>query len=126
MDNLKEKIKNDYAKKKCLIEHNEDIEYKLNITTNLFSIENAIKFIHRIGNSFFLYGISINQICPKDNENYEIKYMREVRNNRLFHEMLEQIFEIKTINGLTLFGKLKDNIILNIDLKKFFLVYELD
>ena len=114
------------AKKKYLIVQKDDIKYKLNITTNLFSIENAIKFIHRIGNSFFLYGISINQICPKDNENYEIKYMREVRNNRLFHEMLEQIFEIKTINGLTLFGKLKDNIILNIDLKKFFLVYELD
>ena len=126
MDNLKEKIKNDYAKKKCLIEHNEDIEYKLNITTNLFSIENAIEFIHKIGNSIFVYGININQICPKDNEEYKIKYMRDVIYKKQFHEMLEQIFEIKTINGLTIFGKLKDNIKLDIDLKKFYLVYELD
>ena len=124
--NSKQDLNNNCSKKKFLVVHKNDIEFKLNITTNLFSIDNGIKFIYKIGNSIFLYGIIINQICPKDNEIYEINYMRQIKKKRLFHEMLDQIFEIKTINGLTLFGKLKDKIDLNIDLKKFFLVYESD
>ena len=124
--NSKQDLNNNCSKKKFLVVHKNDIEFKLNITTNLFSIDNGIKFIYKIGNSIFLYGIIINQICPKDNEIYEINYMRQIKKKRLFHEMLDQIFEIKTINGLTLFGKLKNKIDLNIDLKKFFLVYESD
>jgi hypothetical protein len=124
--NPKQDLNNNCSKKKFLVVLKNDIEFKLNITTNLFSIENAIEFIHKIGNSIFVYGININQICPKDNEEYQIKYMRDVIYKKQFHEMLEQIFEIKTINGLTIFGKLKDNIKLDIDLKKFYLVYELD
>ena len=35
--------------------------------------------------------------------------MKEARRHKEFHDELNSIFESKTISGLVLFGKLKDN-----------------
>ena len=95
----------------------DDIEYKYFLKTNLFTIE----FAHELIEKIFLYGIDINQLHPIEEEKYPIKLMREARRKKEFHDVLNSIFESKTISGLVLFGKLKiDNI------QNFYLIVEYD
>ena len=95
----------------------DDIELRYKLKTNLFTIEFAQELIETI----FLYGIDANQLHPKEDEKYPLKLMKEARRHKEFHDELNKIFESKTISGLVLFGKLK-----NEEVKNFILVVEYD
>ena len=95
----------------------DDIKYKIFLKTNLFTIE----FAHELIEKIFLYGIDINQLHPIEEEKYPIKLMREARRKKEFHDVLNSIFESKTISGLVLFGKLKED-----NIQNFYLIVEYD
>ena len=101
-------ISRPHMPKKVLLKdtHNrDDIEYKIFIKTNLFTIEFAQNLIETI----YIYGIDVNQLHPEEEEKYPLKLMREARRKKEFHDLLNEKFELKTISGLVLFGKLKND-----------------
>lgn len=94
--------------KKTLVVNNltiKDFKSKLKIKTNLFTIE----FVREIGETIFLYGVDVRQVCPKEEEITLVNLMRYARTKKEFHDELNKIFQSKVINGLILFGKVKPN-----------------
>ena len=107
--------------KKTLVVNNltiKDFQSKFKIKTNLFTIE----FVREIGETIFLYGVDVRQVCPKEEEITLVNLMRYARTKKEFHDELNKIFPSKVINGLILFGKVKPNEII----ENFVLVLKVD